>query len=205
MTKSLPERLRKVARDLTLDPRKPECRIADALYPDLCSEFDCGPCNNCLGVVFESVLGEIECEYVKTPVFGSDGARDLFLETMEEMADTRIVKVVRVNADDGSAESLKLVFEPPKDTLEAIEKDARLYFGDYCKTHEGVLSNHDMIIDLLRRQREVLERDAEKPEERTCRNVAAYFGDFECSECGCKATWETKYCPECGAKVVGKR
>lgn len=49
-------------------------------------------------------------------------------------------------------------------------------------------------------------------DERTCRNTDSEFPFFECSECGCNAVVGygssgdglPKYCPNCGAKVVGE-
>lgn len=162
MTKSLPERLRDVARNLPKYSGKAECCIADALYPDICDNFDCSPCDSCLIHVFESLATEVEMEYVEIPAFSTYEGRRLFLDTMEEMTGAKIANAVRVNAVGGSAESLKLVFEPPKDTLEAIEKDAGLYWGDYVAEHPHVTTQREMTLDLLRRQRKVLERDADE-------------------------------------------
>lgn len=209
MTKTPPERLREAAMNLAKDPGRAECRIADALYPGLCDRFDCDPRDSCLIGVFESLASEVETGYVEIPSFGTYDGRSLFLETMAEMAGAKVAKVVRVNADSGRAESLKLVFEPPKDTLEDIEDEATVSPRVYCQNHGIEVDAMDceecftaMVSDLLRRQREVLESDAPEAEERTCENACTLYGDFICSKCGAKATWEPKYCPCCGAKVV---
>lgn len=187
----------------------------------------------CLSELLSAIADEIECGYIKAPRVrsGEDGdslRRELsaFFKSLSDCHELKRISLSSCTASYCDAYGIvssfrtgdieiKLTFSEAgktvSDTLEAIEEEATLSPVDYCCKHANAdISEWDasdynewMILDLLRRQREVLERDAEKPEERTCENAAAYFGDFECSECGSKATWETKYCPGCGAKVVG--
>lgn len=213
MIKSLPERLREAAAAIDGDKSCQECAICAALYPDVCSEHDwCSPLSTCLDDVLKAVADEVERDYVPVPDFKHKSARGPFIEWMRGIADE--MDVLRVETSFNHADDerkLTIYYEPKRvDNLSDIRYDATHDPIVYCCDHAREdVSNWDqsdytewMILDLLRRQREVLERDAEKPEERTCENVAAYFGDFECSECGSESTARAKYCPGCGAKVV---
>ena len=210
----------------------PACVIKESVLCECEKDYCTVKERECLAHLLDRIASEVERDYIKAPRVCSGEIGDSLLRVLssylERLSDSHVLRSIDLNNRvakvcdayglissfrTGDIE-MKLTFREAEksapDTLEAIEGEATMSPVGYCCKHANAdISEWDaseysewMIRDLLRRQREVLERDAEKPEERTCENVAAYFGDFECSECGSESTAKAKYCPGCGAKVV---
>lgn len=216
MTKPLPERLREAVKEINEDYgwSSRDCAVVRSIYPDRCKGI-CSQCDCRINDVLNTVAFEIERDYVPVPDFMYRGGRKRFVELMQNIAREADVVRFEVTTDNIECEhKLTLWYKPKKlDTLSDIESDVTRDPVTYCCSHaEEDVSNWSrqeyaewMTRDLMRRQREVLGHDAPRQEEKTCENICTCYGDFTCSECGCKATWVPKYCPNCGAKVVEQR
>ena len=176
--KTLVEELRDIADDHNCGAG---CRLRSEFCSKQCDDYI--SCHNCTGDALHAIADRIEREYIPLPRFEDGETVKVGDLVMLDNEKTRRVEDIKVKVYlEGSYVTFDSVLKrPEQDTLERIEDDARKMFNDYwgCSDAEccccpamvngknpyerygtGSCSNAQKL-DLLRRQREVLERGHE--------------------------------------------
>ena len=178
-TENLVEELRDIADDRHYGAG---CRLRSEFYSKPCDDYI--SCHDCTGEALRIIADRIEREYMPLPRFEDGepvkvGDRVLWNDGGSKRVEDIKVKVFL----EGSCGTCNSVLKRPvTDTLERIETDAMKTYDEYwgchhvschdCpamadgkKPHERYATNYSCVLaktfDLLRRQREVLERGQE--------------------------------------------
>lgn len=177
-TKSLVEELREIADD---HDSNVGCRLRCEFCSKKCEDYD--SCSNCTGDALHVIADRIEREYIPLPRFEDGEPVKVGDLVLWNDGGAKRVEGIKVDVQlEGSCGTCNSVLKRCVDTLELIEADAMKTYDEYwgchhvschdCpamadgkKPHERYATNYSCVLaktfDLLRRQRELLERGQE--------------------------------------------